>query len=243
MGRIEDMLAQLGAAFTVRDIMIPYENFILVNEEREVRKFFSEHDDYDYTGILIEGRLARYFSRGDPDPVAHPIRQEDLISDGTEILALVDLLVDREFFFVLSKNNVSGFVHFSDLNNEVAKLPFFLLLAAAESHVWSHVKEGLTEAHLQKALGQERFDEIEQERRSAEEERADLGGWEGLLYLPEIFKLANYRELVRTSNKQRSDLITIRNRVAHNDRLLVEKHKDVDKLRRVRNLCASLIEA
>lgn len=43
------------------------------------------------------------------------------------------------------------------------------------------------------------------------------------------------------SSQNRYDLKDIRNRVAHHDRLLVEKHKDVRKLATVGDLCRRLL--
>lgn len=156
--RVNNTLDQLSAAFTVRDIMTRYDDLQLVDDEAEAKRFFEEQKDYDYTAAPKTGEITTYYKRGEPE--GHPLRQEDLLSDGTGLLELLDLLARRDFFFVLSANKIRGFVHFSDLNDELVKLPLFVLLAALESHLWFRFRQGLTEADLRSALTGERFDEV-----------------------------------------------------------------------------------
>jgi hypothetical protein len=237
--KVEDTLAQLGAAFAVRDIMTRYEDLQLVEDEPEAARFFEEQENYDYTASPKSGPLTTYYKRDEPK--GQPLRQEDLLSDGTGLLDLLDLLAVRDFFFVLSANRICGFVHFSDLNDELVKLPLFVLLAAVERRLWHRVREGLTEVELKRASEPERFERVLERLEEAKEHRADRD-LEGLLYFGEILKLAKYRGLLpQVSSDDRGRLNDTRNRVAHHDRLLVEKHKDVRKLAKIRDLCRELM--
>lgn len=56
----------------------------------------------------------------------------DLISDGTKLLDLVEFLEEREVAFVLSHRHIDGYVHFSDFNHHLVKLTFYVILEAAE---------------------------------------------------------------------------------------------------------------
>jgi hypothetical protein len=237
--KVEDTLAQLGAAFAVRDIMTHYGDLQLVDDEPEARQFFKEQEDYDYTASPKTGRITTYYKRGESK--GHPLRQEDLLSDGTALLDLLDLLAARDFFFVLSANRICGLVHFSDLNDELVKLPLFVLLAAAERRLWHMVREKLTEAELKVALVPERFEQVMERFEEAKEQRADRD-LEGLLFFGEILKLAKNRDLLpQITRDDRGRLNDTRNRVVHHDRLLIEKHKDVRKLAKVRDLCRDLM--
>ena len=87
----------------------------------------------------------------------------------------------------------------------------------------------------------DRLDELLERFKEAKEQRADRD-LEGLLYFGEILKLAKNRGLLPSmSSDDRGRLKDTRNRVAHHDRLLIEKHKDVRKLEKVRDLCKGLI--
>lgn len=238
--KVESTLAQLSAIFAVRDVMTDYKDLNLVNNELEAQRFFEEYDDYDYTAAPASGQITSYFRRGEPG--AKPVRPENLISDGTNLLTLIDLLAERDFFFVLSRNEICGFVHFSDLNNELVKLPLYVLTQAIERHLWFAIEAKVTEVDLLKVLKEERFERVQQELEQAKRERVDRG-WEGLLYFSDILNLARHFGLARLPSKDRSRLINIRNKVAHNDgRLLVEKQKDVRNLARVRELYSELLD-
>ncbi len=236
--KVSDTLRQLGASFTVRDIMVPLEDFVLIDSESEARRFFDEYEDFDYTASRTRGQITTYYKRDEPG--GFDLAQGDLLSDGTSLLDLLDLMVGREFFFVLSANRVCGFVHFSDLNHELVKPPLFVLLAAVESHLWLHVKEGLTEIQVEYVMDHNRFDEVVQRLKEAREGNVNRG-WEGLLHFDKILELARFRDLIWISADDRCQLSKARNRVAHHDQLLVERHEDVRELARIRNLCRELM--
>ncbi|MDP9474174.1 MAG: hypothetical protein M3R38_00460 [Actinomycetota bacterium] len=238
--KVSDTLRQLGTSFTVRDIMVPLEDLVLIDSESEAQCFFDKYEDFDYTASRTRGQITTYYKRGEPE--GFDLGQEDLLSDGTSLLDLLDLMVGREFFFVLSANRVCGFVHFSDLNHELVKLPLFVLLAAVESHLWLHVKEGLTEDDVEYLMDPDRFHEVVRRRKEAREGNVDRG-WEGLLYFREILELARNHGLIETPATDQELLNDTRNRVAHHNRLLVERHEDVRELARIRNLCQELMRA
>ena len=75
--------------------MIRYEDFQLVDNESEVSGFFEKHQVYDYTASPSTGRITIYYKRGEPQ--GYPLSQEDLLSDGTSLLELLDLLVRSGF--------------------------------------------------------------------------------------------------------------------------------------------------
>jgi hypothetical protein len=236
--KVSETLRQLGKSFTVRDIMIPYEDFVLIEDESEANRFFDEYDDFDYTASLTRGEITTYYKRGVPG--SFELSQEDLLSDGTSLLELLNLMVSRDFFFVLSANRICGFVHFSDLNHQLVKLPLFVLLAAVESHLWPQVREGLTEADVEMVMSPERFDEVRCRLRRAKERDVNIG-WEGLLYFGEILELASNFGLIGMSADNRNRLHSWRNRIAHHNRLLVENHDDVRELASIRNLCEKVM--
>lgn len=238
--KVSDTLRQLGTSFTVRDIMVPLEDLLLIDSESEARRFFDEYEDFDYTASRTRDQITTYYKRGEPE--GFDLAQEDLLSDGTSLLELLSLMAGREFFFILSANRVCGFVHFSDLNHELVKLPLFVLLATVESRLWSHVKEGLTEDDVKYVMDPDRFHEVVQRLKEAREQNVNRG-WEGLLYFSEILELARNHDLVDVSADERRRLNEARNRVAHHNRLLVEKHEDVRELARIRNLCRELMRA
>jgi hypothetical protein len=84
----------------------------------------------------------------------------DLISDGTKLLDLVEFLEEREFAFVLSHRHIDGYLHFSDLNHHLVKLTFYVILEAVARLALDSVRpvKGSDE-YLRRNLSPHRTDE------------------------------------------------------------------------------------
>jgi len=66
----------------------------------------------------------------------------DLISDGTSLLDLVEILEDHKFSFVLRHREIAGYAHFSELNHHVVKLAFYVILEALERQALGSAHSG-----------------------------------------------------------------------------------------------------
>jgi hypothetical protein len=116
MRRLEETLKRLAITFTVRDIMIPVSDLVCAPDESQAAAVSAEHPDFSVIPIPDHGKLTSYFERDSRS--TKKITLNDLISDGTSLLDLVQILEGREFSFVLSQH-IEGYVHFSDLNNHL----------------------------------------------------------------------------------------------------------------------------
>jgi hypothetical protein len=83
----------------------------------------------------------------------------DLISDGTRLLDLVEFLEEREVAFVLSHRHIDGYVHFSDFNHHLVKLTFYVILEAAERWLDSVRRVMGSDQYLRRNLSPHRTDE------------------------------------------------------------------------------------
>ena len=236
---IERVLAQLSKTFTVRDIMIDSDDLVRADNQSDAQQILASHPEFDIIPLPSTGPLMTYFRR-DRSKI-NPIRFEDLISDGTSLVDLPDIMSERDFFFVLSSNVISGFIHFSDLNKGLMKLPLFVLFEAVERHIWPEVAAKLNNSDLPKVLDEKRVEVLRHHIDRTRKKDVDVG-WTGLLSFDEILRFAKFYSLVDLSNNDRALLANIRNRVAHTDRLLVAQRQDTQKLIRARNLCLQLLE-
>jgi hypothetical protein len=130
MPHVEETLKRLAIAFTVKDIMTPRAELVCAVGDIQARRVSDSHPDYDVIPIQQGGTLTGYFER--KSRRTKSITPTDLIADGTSLLDLVEILEERQFSFVLSGRKIEGYVHFSDLNHQLVKLTFFVLLEALE---------------------------------------------------------------------------------------------------------------
>jgi len=232
--RIEIIVNQLALAFTIKDIMIPESDLVRANEINEAQKLLETYLEFDIIPLPLAGKIAGYYRRDTGDVIS--LTPADLISDGASLINLPDLLVERDFYFVLSSNKIKGFLHFSDLNNSMMKLPLFALYEALERHLWLKIENQIKEEDLSKILDPNRVMKINDNKNRMKKRDVDLG-WSGLFSFDEIIRLAVFYNRANISEKDRQILANFRNRVAHTDKFLIAKHKDMRKLTRVKELC------
>jgi hypothetical protein len=68
----------------------------------------------------------------------------------------VDILTTRPRAFVLVRDRVQGYIHFSDLNRPIVKLPFFVLLEAVERYFFDMLGAEITPELLRTVLDPKR---------------------------------------------------------------------------------------
>ncbi len=110
--------------------MVPKEALVCAQDASEAGRLLAENPGFDVIPILKDGRLNAFLERTERQPTGIWLRH--VISDGTNILNLVEILSERRFGFVLVGSAVAGYIHFSDLNKPFVKLPFYVLTEAVE---------------------------------------------------------------------------------------------------------------
>jgi hypothetical protein len=159
MSDLEQTLARLAEGFTVQDIMVPRESLVCGCGEDSARTLLEEHRDLDVIPIERGGQLVAYLQRGRKKQ--KDIRMKDVIGDSASLFDLVEVLEgscseDRGFCFVLVRNRIAGYVHYSDLNKDIVKLPFFILLENVEHHLVEGLRPLIKEDNLEAILDADR---------------------------------------------------------------------------------------
>jgi hypothetical protein len=190
---IDHVLQQLAATFTVREIMVETDKLVRASTPSEAQHLLAQHPEFDVIPLPATGQVTEYLCRNDEKP--REVTSSHLISDGTSLLDIPRLMERQVFYFILSSNTIAGFVHFSDLNKSLVKLPFFVLFEAIERRLWSLIHERLNEEDLRMVLGAPRLKGLNQRKMNAREEDVDVG-WSGLLSFREILNLA--RRIAKT---------------------------------------------
>lgn len=231
-------LRRLSSAFTVRDIMVSTGDLACATGEAEAVSVSMSKPDFSFIPIKIGNGLSAYYSR-DSHQVS-PIEVQDLISDGTGILDLVDILEHREFAFVLGPRQIDGFVHFSDLNHSLVKLTFYVLLEGVERSALESVKTRLTDKFLKDTLGEPRFERIHQSyKRSGDAGQSIIN----YLNIADILKLARSAGTLEIDEGLIKAVKDVRDGAAHVLENLVSDSNDVMKLGQVKSASLRILRS
>ena len=233
----EQTLQRLGLSFTVRDIMISKEHLVSAPAKAEAPAVSERYPDYNIIPILDGGILAEFYERD--KKASRPITVQDLVGSDTSILGLVDILRDREFCFALVGNEIGGYVHFSDLNNPIVKLTFYVIFEAFERHLLGAIHP-VTEQEIQQYLGLHRLNRIMNEVQRAQADRANLS-LENFLFLPEIVRIAVAKGKLSLDEERVQIIRRSRNRVSHAGSSLIQNHADVNALIEAKKICLAVL--
>jgi hypothetical protein len=156
---LTDALKHLTTTFTVKDIMTAKSRLVCATDAEAAPVLSAACPDFSVIPIMKDGELTAYFER-DAKRV-RPIEVGDLVSEGTTLLNVVDILQGRAFSFVLTDQRIDGYVHYSDLNHQMVKWTFYVMLEAVERLALENLRPGDERAYLKEKLGPERFKQIE----------------------------------------------------------------------------------
>jgi hypothetical protein len=229
MASANENLARLAGAFTVRDIMVRTGELVCATVESDAQLLSKSYSDFSTIPIKTENRLSAYYSRD--SGLVSPIEIQDLVSDGTGILDLVDILERREFAFVLGPRQIDGYIHFSDLNHDLVKLAFYVVLQGVERCALDLVKARLNDDLLEAALGAARFAQIQNSyRRAGDAGRSPVN----YLNIADMLRLARRAGKLEIEDSMIQAIKDARDGAAHVLENLVSDYADVKKLAEVK---------
>jgi hypothetical protein len=234
---LEQTLRRLGVSFTVRDIMVPKERLVCASAEADAPRISEQYPDYNVIPIRDRELLVAFYDRDAKS--TRSITFQDLVAGDTSVTDLVEILSTREFCFVLVGNRIGGYVHFSDLNNPIVKLAFYVVLEAFERHLLALISP-VSEKELLRILGLSALNRIQEKMRKARANDANLG-LESFLCLHQILTLAADKGKLALGGNQRERINRFRNSVAHAGKLLVENHGDVRTLAEAKRNCIGVL--
>lgn len=239
MANFNQTLNKLSSSFSVCDIMIPINNLLCaINYEEAINLLGSTN--YDIIPIKNKkGRIVGFIDRENMQTTN--IDFELIISDATSILDLINHLVNKKFIFVFCGNNIGGFIHFSDLNNEIVKLPLYLLFESVENNLISKLNDKISEVELTKILDQKRLTEVNEKMGRLKASDADLN-WFSLLYFREIIKLSESLSIIKIKGDEIDIIAKVRNLISHAGTPLVEKQTDVKKILDAIEICHKILQ-
>jgi hypothetical protein len=226
----QKILDRMDAICSVRDIMTPVKQLRRADTLGDAKPLFEE---FDVVPCPRSGEITGFFQRGFDE--MQPIEPEHLISESAPLVSLPALLETRRFFFILAGTKIIGYVHYSDLNKPITKIPFYALYQAIERGLWDDANHRITEAMLERIFSPQEVKEFLKKRADHLQENSDLD-WTGVFHFHQIIKISRLLGLTHITDADIARLKEIRNRVAHSDRNLVEEFEDVEKLAKAKSL-------
>ncbi len=240
MTNLFDTLQRLITSFVASDIMVPKDQIVSGENEEKALQLLNQNPQYDVIPVRKEGRLEGFLERGSIK--TKRIQIQDAVSAGTPILDLVDTFCDTNHLFVLGQCEIVGLIHYSDLNDPVVKLPYFLLLEGLERQIADSTRQSFNKHDLPQIISDpQRLANIERKMSGLKNRKAERD-LVTLLHFREILESACRFGKLQLTTTEIEDLSCIRNRVAHaaSDEL-VESHKDVSRLSKVHRICMNLL--
>jgi hypothetical protein len=240
MTNLFDTLQRLITSFVASDIMIPKDQILSAANEDKALQLLNQNPQYDVIPLHSEGHLEKFLERGNVK--SKRIQIKDAVSAETPILEIVRCFCDRQHLFVLGQCEIIGLIHFSDLNDPVVKLPYFLLLEGLERKITDSIRQSVNEHALPRIITDpKRLSDIMRKMSELQNKKADRD-LVSLSYFREILESARYFDKLQLETSQIEDLSCIRNRVAHSAAdELIESLQDVRRLSRVHLICMDLL--
>lgn len=243
MSQLDETLQRLGMSFTLRDIMVPAERLVCAPAESDAPRISELNQDYNIIPIKDNGVIKAFYERD--TKALGPIMVQHLVGSDTSIMDLVDILRTREFCLPLVGNKIGGYVHFSDLNNPLVKLTFYVIFEAFEQHLLAAIHP-VAEQEVHRTSGPRRLRRIKKKVEEAQNNRANLrleSPLESFLDLSEILRIAVAKHKLSEDVKRDKSITIFRNRISHAGWPLVENHGDVRTLVQVKARCIAVLNA
>ena len=232
----EATLNRLAVAFTVRDVMTPSAGLVCAANDMQAGRVSDNNPDFDVIPIQQNGTLTGYFER--KSGRTKRITPTDLIADGTSLLDLVEILEERQFSFVLIRQKIEGYVHFSDLNHQLVKLTFYVILEALERMALNSIRSRSDRESLKRDLDTERFKQIEKAYKRAGRAARNLASY---LNLSDILRLAAKTGQISVEDGLIKAMKKVRDGAAHGSENLVSSYDDVTTLANVKRECLRVL--
>jgi hypothetical protein len=211
---------------------------VVAKDDEDARSLLIKHPKFDIIPIERNNELTSYQARDSEH--AKDIHLTDVISAETSVLDLVDLFLQRKFYFVLLGKKLCGYVHFSDLNNRVVKLPLFAIIESLEYQLMGLLSPIIDECLIEQVLSEQRARMIKGLMRKNTKNRTDLG-WVNLLSFADTVKLASHLKRISLRPEEVELISSVRNRIVHADKPLVGKYDDIEQLAKAGKICLSAI--
>ena len=126
----DDLLPRINEMFKIVDIS---NKMVTARNEEEAKQI---HGVLDFDRVPMEnndGNIKEYYDSNEDKTVQ--ITPADLISGSSGSLETLSYLSEKHFYFILTGNNITHIVHYSDLNSPLVSLEIYSQIAYCEKAI------------------------------------------------------------------------------------------------------------
>ncbi|GET23279.1 CBS domain-containing protein [Prolixibacter denitrificans] len=198
-------------------------------------RYALEDRDFDIVGVMDDDKnIIGYAQREElEDDIirshTHEISVEHLISDSTPISALLNILSENSFVFVLYRNSIAGIVTRADINKPIVRIYLFGIISQVELHLNFWINELYKDEGWKGIIKESRIDEALRIYKSRKKRNDELSLLECLQFCDKRTILSSTKEFlekftfsVRRFEKLMRHIEDIRNQLAHSQSSITE---------------------
>lgn len=203
--RMSDLRKLFETGITASSIQEPLKYCFYGEEASEVITELKRLD-FDIAGIrkskekpILEFVFTKDLKNGACEKVAQTIKTEDIISDSTPLIEVLNALNERTYLFILNGREISGIITRADLQKPPVRILIFGIISLFEMHMTFLVRNYFPNESWKKILKEKRIKDAEDifEKRKERNEVIDL---------TDCLQFADKRDLVIAKEKMRNHL-------------------------------------
>ncbi|MEM4056905.1 MAG: hypothetical protein QW578_07705 [Thermoplasmatales archaeon] len=236
---VDYVLFKLNEMFRIVYISSP----LVTGKDIEDAKNIHRKYDFDRVPIKKNGQILSYYDSSTDSE--KKIEINEILPESTGILETLSYLSKREFYFILSGNQLTHIVHYSDLNKQLILVPIYAEIEYCEISIRDLCKsKNICDTLIKKLIN------ASKKRRSKKRSSVDELYFDEELILfrelvkPEIYpdKLKNSKGLVNLDDEMIKEFVELRNRIMHAKTGIINEHNDVKKLLNFLQTCQYIIK-
>lgn len=258
---IENLFYRLNEVFSVKDIS----NKLVTAGSFEEAKSIHFQMEFDRVPIKKGEKIRTYYdSNSDSEK---KIKPHEMISESTGVLEALNHLSKRDFYFVLSGNDITHIVHYLDLNNPLVLVPIYTQISYGEIAIRNFARsknkdntpEGIEKfltdisQNIQNKYRIKVDDAVERfESKSKSKTQTDLYDElnfdDELILLRELFRsqldsnqVKNFKEFIDLGDSKIVSYRDLRNEIMHSKPEIVKQKQDIEKWIEFMNFCQRII--
>lgn len=256
---IDYVLNKLNEAFTVSDIS----NALVTAKDAKEAEEIHSNMDFDRIPITSGGDIGTFYDFNAGSQVE--ITLGDAISESSGLLETLIYLSQKDFYFILSGNKISGIVHYSDLNNPLVSIGIYAQIAYCEDAIrnFARSKDTLKVDHGEKfidGINSRCGNAIDLKRASSQfkkkkESQTETDLFDELYFDDELIlfreiikssldaeKVNDFIEFIDLGNCRIKSFSNLRNQVMHSKPEIIKERSDINKWLGFLHTCQSIMK-